>query len=82
MDYDLCTMTYDPWTMMCIHLLVLVGEVAEHSLYNVGHWRSGFPQTSMEHLLHWNTLPAVGGGQHRQREIISGQGGAIQDAWT
>ena len=53
------------------HVYTCVGEMAEHSVHNVGHRGPGIPTTGMEYVLLRHPLSDSRGGQHRQREIVS-----------
>ena len=60
--------------------LLLLGEMEEPPVCHVGHWRAGLSAAGLEHLLLGDPFPHPGGGQYRQRETGSHQGGTLPNA--
>ena len=53
-----------------MHMIFHVGEMAKHSVHNVGYRGPGIPTTGVEYVLLRDPLSDSRGGQHGQREIV------------
>ena len=65
---------------LCCAFVSLLGEMEEPPVCHVGHWRAGLSAAGLEHLLLGDPFPHPGGGQYRQRETGSHQGGTLPNA--
>ena len=65
---------------LCCTFVSLLGEMEEPPVCHVGHWRAGLSAAGLEHLLLGDPFPHPGGGQYRQRETGSHQGGTLPNA--